>query len=738
MTCCLNPDCAQPNNPDSAEFCEACGQRLVMLLRNRYHPVKLIGQGGFGRTYLAEDADRLDTPCVIKQFTHRSSHDENFVKAVRLFNQEALRLNELGEHSQIPTLLAYFEHDSNLYLVQQMVEGRTLTDEVNQSGPFDEEKIRQLLSDLLPVLQFIHERRVVHRDINPSNILRRRLDGKLVLIDFGIAKQIESSLNHGEVGTKIGTEGYSPIEQLRSGEAFPSSDLYSLGATCLCLMTACKPEKLYSALEGRWMWGEKLATLGRAVSPQLIEILNRLVKDLISDRYTAAEQVLRDLTQLPSLPQAVPGWTQQHPTSPLSGSISGGSGKSLFAANASSPIPAASNAGAPVSRAVPGSSPVTPIAHQPTQLEGANAHGAAASTARVTNDSEYFSLTSDSELPMNRLVSGRPGSSGGRSSGGRSNGSRASGGRPSGGITSSGHISGPARWALADTFTGHRSWVSAVAFNPKLPMLASGGLDDTIKIWDIETGELTHELTGHSRGINGLAFGPTGQVLASCSDDGTVRVWNVGTGKTIHRLQGHTRDVTSVAIDRRGALLVSGSEDRTVGVWKLDRGTLIKSLSGNAGMIKCVAITADNQLVISGGFDNKIRIWRLQTGEVFRILSGHVNSISAIAVSPDGRLLVSASKDRSVRLWSLRTGNLVRTLTGHTREVNAVALSPDQRTVISASGDSTLKVWNTRDGELVETLMGHSNSVTAVAIDKDGRYFASASSDKTIRLWRRR
>lgn len=738
MTCCLNPDCTQPKNPDRAEFCENCGQPLEMLLRNRYRPVQLIGQGGFGRTYLAEDADRLDTPCVIKQFTHRSQSDESFVKAVRLFNQEALRLNELGEHPQIPTLLAYFEHDSNLYLVQQMVEGHTLTDEVNQVGPFDEEKIRQLLSDLLPVLQFIHDRRVVHRDINPSNILRRSLDSKLVLIDFGIAKQLESSLNEGEGGTKIGTEGYSPIEQLRSGEAFPSSDLYSLGATCLCLMTACKPEKLYSALEGRWLWNEKLTAAGRAVSPQLSAILDRLVKDLISERYVAAEQVFRDLNQLPSLPQSVPGWTRQHPTSPLSGSISGGQSQSLFTVGQAqeTAAPAVSSRSSVVRHAASSAEPAESAAaapavgtanaalnHQATQLEAdPNGRGSAPSTqtpAASTAGSEYFSLTDDAELTARRPPS--------QPRGAQSNAS-----------ISGARVSGPSRWVLEKTFTGHRSWVSAVAFNPVMPMLASGGLDDTIKIWDIETGELTHQLTGHSRGINGLAFGPTGQVLASCSDDDTIRVWNVGTGKTIHKLQGHTRDVTSVAIGHKGVILVSGSEDRTVGIWKLDRGARIKTLSGNAGMIKCVAITADNQLVLSGGFDNKIRVWRLQTGDVFRVLTGHINSISGIALSRDGRLLASASKDRTVRLWSLRTGNLVHTLNGHTREVNAVALSPDQRTVISAAGDSTLKVWDTRTGELVETLMGHSNSVTDVAISLHGDCFASASSDKTIKLWRRR
>ena len=128
---------------------------------------------------------------------------------------------------------------------------------MRQQGGLNERQIRDVLADVLPVLRFIHKHQVIHRDITPTNILRRKADDRLVLIDFGVAKQVnEDASDHG--GTRIGTEGYSPIEQFRGGKAYPSSDLYSLGATCLHLMTETRPDNLYDPLNGRWIWRDYL------------------------------------------------------------------------------------------------------------------------------------------------------------------------------------------------------------------------------------------------------------------------------------------------------------------------------------------------------------------------------------------------------------------------------------------------------------------------------------------------
>ena len=186
MICCLNPQCQKPLNPDDAKVCQTCGTALA-LLRGRYQAVQLLGQGGFGRTYLALDEDRLNSECVIKQFSPQVQGTKSLEKAVQLFNQEAVRLHELGEHAQIPALLAYFEQDGYLYLVQQFIEGQSLLQEMKQNGAFSERQIRDVFADVLPILRFVHRHQVIHRDITPLNVLVQN-DGTLKLIDFGIAR----------------------------------------------------------------------------------------------------------------------------------------------------------------------------------------------------------------------------------------------------------------------------------------------------------------------------------------------------------------------------------------------------------------------------------------------------------------------------------------------------------------------------------------------------------------------
>ncbi|YAG11445.1 non-specific serine/threonine protein kinase [Nostoc sp. DSM 114161] len=292
MLYCSNPSCSNPFNPDDNKFCIKCGQTLTQLFRNRFRVIRLLGEGGFSRTYEARDADRIDEPCVIKQFVPQVQGTNALEKATELFKQEAKRLYDLGEHPQIPRLIAYFEQDKRLYLVQELIEGQNLLQELQQQGAFSEEKIKQLLVDILPVLKFIHERGVIHRDIKPENIMRRRQDGKLILIDFGVSKQITASTLG--VGTTVGTPGYAPIEQMR-GQVFPASDLYSLGVSCIRLLTQCFPkadgsDELYDASKGGWIWRERLpkATI---ITPFMIQILDKLLQEHVQYRYQFVDEV---------------------------------------------------------------------------------------------------------------------------------------------------------------------------------------------------------------------------------------------------------------------------------------------------------------------------------------------------------------------------------------------------------------------------------------------------------------
>ncbi len=302
MSYCLNSNCPKPQNPDNANFCLTCGTKL--LLKDRYRATQALGRGGSSRTFKAVDQDRLNHPCVIKLFMLPPEQDE---KATDLFNQEAVRLYELGKHNQITDLYAHFELDNRLYLVQEFVDGETLLDELEDKraqarASYQEKEIREILAGLLPVLQFIHGQGVIHRDIKPANIMRRRNDGKLILIDFGVAKAKQAT-GTGLVGqgTMIGTLGYAPAEQLQSGAAYPASDLYALGATCIHLLTGMHPFNLYNPLEGCLMWREYMPD-GTTVSLQLGEILDNLLKSLVKERYQSALEVLQDLKSAPVHP----------------------------------------------------------------------------------------------------------------------------------------------------------------------------------------------------------------------------------------------------------------------------------------------------------------------------------------------------------------------------------------------------------------------------------------------------
>jgi formylglycine-generating enzyme required for sulfatase activity len=329
MMYCLNPTCSKPENPDGTKFCTSCGTKLEPLLRGRYSIIRPIGQGGFGKTYLAQDTDRRSAYCVVKQFSPSpaiQSHPPALEKAREFFNLEAEKLLHLEDHPQIPTLFAYFESDNRLYLVQQLIKGQTLIEELQGEGTFSEAKIRELLGYLLPVLQFVHARKVIHRDIKPENIIRRQSDGKLVLIDFGVAKQWAGTLLS-QGGTMTGTPGYAPVEQMR-GVAYPASDLYSLAVTCIRLLTGCFPQydgsdELYDALESCWRWREKLP-VGVTVSSELGQVLDKLLSDYLKERYQSAAEVMAALAPSPSKPISQGAVNAPLPPNPLSQGGRGG------------------------------------------------------------------------------------------------------------------------------------------------------------------------------------------------------------------------------------------------------------------------------------------------------------------------------------------------------------------------------------------------------------------------------
>jgi len=286
MSYCFNPHCQNPDNPDRTDICQSCQTNL--LLGDRYLAIKLIGQGSFGRTFLAIDRHQPNSPrCVVKQFFPQHLGNQ---KAVALFQQEALRLKELGQHERIPEFIEVLEQDGWLFLAQEWIDGESLAKELAEIGSFSEIRIRQLLLNLLPVLQFIHDHQVIHRDIKPENIIRRAGDRQLYLVDFGAAK-LATGTALLQTGTMIGSAAYVAPEQMR-GRAVFASDLYSLGVTCIHLLTQTEPFDCYSIAQGTWVWRDYLSS---PVSQRLGAVLDKLLEGGTSRRYHSAAAVLKDL-----------------------------------------------------------------------------------------------------------------------------------------------------------------------------------------------------------------------------------------------------------------------------------------------------------------------------------------------------------------------------------------------------------------------------------------------------------
>lgn len=274
------------------------------VLQNRYQLVSILGQGGFARTYLAEDQGRFNELCALKEFIPSQTSEYVLEKSKELFQREAAVLYQI-QHPQIPEFRATFEYNAEesprLFLVQDYVKGKTYHDLLNgrkaQGQAFSEAEVRDLLQQVLPVLAYIHSKGIIHRDISPDNLILRDLDQQPVLIDFGVVKEIVTRLRGTDSAaqvTTVGKLGYAPGEQLQTGRAYPSSDLYSLAATAVVLLTAREPQDVYDDTTLSWHW-QKWA----AVSPGFAGILDRMLQYRPGDRYSSASEVIEALETLP-------------------------------------------------------------------------------------------------------------------------------------------------------------------------------------------------------------------------------------------------------------------------------------------------------------------------------------------------------------------------------------------------------------------------------------------------------
>ena len=299
-------------------------------------------------------------------------------------------------------------------------------------------------------------------------------------------------------------------------------------------------------------------------------------------------------------------------------------------------------------------------------------------------------------------------------------------------------------FVLDRTFKGHTSWVTSVVFSKDGQRLASGSWDQTIKFWDVPTGQEIDTLGRKMKEVQALALSRDGHWLAAENSSDTVMLWDATTGTEVRTLPSNkalgplgTNFVYSIAFSPDGRWLASAVDEKTVRLWDVHTGKAVRDLTTNRRAVIYAAFSPDGRWFASGDDDKSIRIWDASTGEQIRRLTGHRKPIYAVAFSPNGRWLASASADKTIKVWDVAEGREVYTLSGHGGSVTSLAFSPDGRWLASGSWDKTVKIWNVESGREVQTLGGgHDHSIYTVAFDSRGRWLASGSEDGSISLWR--
>lgn len=650
---------------ETVTHCHACGWVLGLQSprssrqERYYRPMQLLGQGGFGRTWLAQMVSTPHQPpqtpsvdlspreinlrginlCVIKQLLQVDA------QRMALFHQEAQRLQELGDHPQIPSLIDAFEQGQQLYLIQEYISGLNLDQLLAEQGCFSESQIWTLLTDLLPVLDFVHTHQVIHRDIKPANLIwhippvpaKAESPGKWVLVDFGAAKRVSAApLN--PVGTVIGSAEYVAPEQAR-GKAVFASDLYSLGVTCIHALTGYSPFDLFDGATGGWAWS---AYVSPPVSSALTYLLDRLLTTALSRRFVSATAVLKTMPQRgQGIATAVMTRELTHAHHWICDSVWTGHLGSVNTVAFSLDGHYGVSGGEDKTIRLWDGGTGTPVA----VFKG---HTQALRSVVCLPDYPSLGLPLMASASQDKTIR---------------------------------------LWAGSDpsprlTLTGHQQWVTALAPVTLAPVpsleqaeladradwLISGSWDKTLCIWQMPTGELLSTISSHRLPITALAFQATEQfggigLLVSGSCDRTAQVYGVShqnSGLVLelrHTLAGHDGAVMAVAISSTGEWIATGGDDRLIRLWSASTGRLVQTWSGHSWSVVALAFLPGDQTLVSGSWDGTVKLWDL-TPQPMRpkpsTLVGHTDAVTAIAVSSDGQMIVSASRDGTLRCWRQR------------------------------------------------------------------------------------
>ena len=733
------------------------GQQL-----GRYRILRLLGSGGMGDVYLAEDA-RIEQQVAIKVIRAEVSpypDAQASQGAARLFQREAKAIVKL-DHPHILPLYDYGEerlgNTTLIYLVMPYRQEGSLSDWLKlrgQAGLLAPQEIAHLVGQAASALQHAHDRQIIHQDVKPSNfLLRHRQETPtrpdLLLADFGIARFATATASASQ--SIRGTPTYMAPEQWE-GHPVPATDQYALAVMAYELLTGRPP---FQGAPGPLMYQHLMTSPPppSSVNPRLSGELDAVLLHALAKRpeqrfasmtafATAFQQAVQHIkeTNAPTRMSAVP-------TPAGHGDIRA----ALAISTAEAQTGTTRTLTLPGGRRVTVSIPAGARDGQVMRLDGlgdvsaaGGATGALILTLLVKTAEEsppFAQMSATSSAPTAQSSLGRPGEMTSVAQAEQRApvmpADRAS--RPPETVTAQRPFDRPQATLQPPQRGLSRRTVVVGLAGLAVVGVAGGGLawlaGSHAPSVPLSIGTMLYIYRGHSDWVFALGWSPDGKRIASGSGDRTVQVWDASDGGHLFTYCGHSGIVNALAWSPDGRRIASGSGDSTVQLWDATDGGHLFTYRGHSDWVFALGWSPDGKRIASGGSDKTVQVWNVTDGGNVFTYRGHSGIVNTLGWSPDGKHIASGSYDNTVQVWDATDGGHLFTYRGHSGWVYVLAWSPDGKRIASGSGDHSVQVWDATDGGHLFTYRGHSNTVYTVAWSPDGKRIASGSGDQTVQVW---